>query len=46
MAIKQCPKCTYPMKKIYTSEYIITVCTNYACMYSYKRARPKEKQNG
>lgn len=46
MAIKQCPKCTYPMKKIYTDKHIITICTNNKCMHSYKRAKPKEKQNG
>lgn len=46
MAIKQCPKCTYPMKKIWTGEYIITVCTNNKCLYSYKRKLPKEKRNG
>ena len=38
--IKQCPKCTYPMKRIYVNGYIITVCTNKRCIYSYKRRTP------
>ena len=44
MAIQQCPKCTYPMKKVYTDKYIITICTNKRCVHSYKRAKPKEKK--
>lgn len=43
MAIQQCPKCTYPMKKVYTDKYIITVCTNKRCLHSYKRRKPNVK---
>lgn len=45
MAIKQCPKCTYPMKVIYTDKYVITVCTNNRCLHSKKKKLPKEKTN-
>lgn len=44
MAIQQCPKCTYSMKKVYTDKYIITICIDRRCMYSYKRIKSKENK--
>lgn len=47
MQIRQCKKCTYPLRDVWiTDTFKMTICSNRSCDYYYTRKIKKKKYTG